>query len=172
MNDRDYQQARVYAWEAEAVEPFGQAPLPYAAAQGMVDAIWAEIGLRWPPKVEPLPRQARRLLGSGSRLALRLPDPVPAYLLLHELAHALSSTADDETDGHGPRFVGLYLRLLTRYLRLPEEALLRSLAAHRIDVAREAAPAFASVRRPAPASGISPHPIEPPTHPPTSSRRR
>jgi hypothetical protein len=142
VRGRDHQQARVYAWEGEAVVPRGQAPLPFAAAQGMVDAIWAEIGLSWPPKVERLPRQARRLLGSGSRLALRLPDPVPAYLLLHELAHALSSTADDESDGHGPRFVGLYLQLLTRYLRLPEDALLRSLQAHGIAVDRAAKPAF------------------------------
>lgn len=46
MSGRDYQQARGYAWEAEAVEPFGQAPLPYAAALGMVGTIWAEMGLR------------------------------------------------------------------------------------------------------------------------------
>lgn len=142
MKRRDAQSARVYAWEEEAVVPYGRAPVPFTAVQGMVDAVWAEMGLRWPPKVEPLPAQARRLQGTGSRLALRLPDPVPTFLLFHELAHALSSSADGGTDGHGPRFVGLYLQLLTRYLRLPEDGLLRSLEAHRVVVDRAAEPAF------------------------------
>ncbi|UFN51734.1 hypothetical protein LPC08_24785 (plasmid) [Roseomonas sp. OT10] len=146
MRSRDAQRARVYTWEEEAVTPYGQAPLPFAAAQGMVDAIWAEMGLRWPPRVEPLPRQARRLQGTGSRLVLRLPDPVPSFLLLHELAHALSSTADDETDAHGPRFVGLYLQLLTRYLRLGQEELLRTVKAHGIEVELSAKPVFVDAR--------------------------
>ena len=142
MSGRDRQRARVYAWEDAEIAPHGQALIPFEAAQGMVNAIWAELGLRWPPKVEALPKQARRLLGSGSRLVLKLPDPLPAYLLLHEVAHALSSTVDDEGDGHGPRFVGLYLQLLTRYLRLPEETLLLSLAAHGVAVDRAATPVF------------------------------
>jgi hypothetical protein len=87
MMRRDVQRARVYAWEDEVVVPRGRSPVPLAAAQGMVDAIWAEMGLRWPPKVTALPKQARRLQGTGSRLVLRLPDPVPAFLLLHELVH-------------------------------------------------------------------------------------
>jgi hypothetical protein len=145
---RDTQRARVYAWEEEAVVPHGQAPIPFTVVQGVVDAIWAEMGLRWPPKVEPLPRQARRLQGTGSRLALRLPDPVPAFLLFHELAHALSSSAEGKTDGHGPRFVGLYLQLLTRYLRLPEDGLLRSLEVHHVVVDRTAVPAFLADGRP------------------------
>ncbi|WP_458097774.1 hypothetical protein [Roseomonas sp. WA12] len=148
MKPRDAQRARVYAWEEEAVVPHGQAPIPFTAVQGMVDAIWVEIGLRWPPKVEPLPPQARRLQGTGSRLVLRLPDPVPAFLLFHELAHALSSSADGKTDGHGPRFVGLYLQLLTRYLRLPENELLRALEEQRVVVDRAAVPAFLADARP------------------------
>jgi hypothetical protein len=122
--------------------PLGRSPIPFAAAQGMVHAIWAEMGLQWPPKVEALPKQARRLQGTGSRLVLRLPDPLPAFLLLHELAHALSSTADGRTDAHGPRFVGLYLGLLTRYLRLPEEELLVSLKEHGVAVDHTAVPGF------------------------------
>lgn len=145
MTGRDAQRGQVYAWEEEAVVPHGRSPIPFAAAQGMVNAIWAEMGLRWPPKVEPLPRQARRLQGTGSRLILRLPDPLPAFLLLHELAHALSSTAAGENDAHGPRFVGLYLGLLTHYLRLPEDELLRSLADHGVVVTRAAVPSFVEV---------------------------
>jgi hypothetical protein len=31
----------------------------------------------------------------------------------------MTSTHDGASDGHGPRFMGLYLQLLDRYLRLP-----------------------------------------------------
>jgi hypothetical protein len=31
-----------------------------------------------------------------------------SWCLLHEIAHAMSSTYDGLSDGHGPVFVGLY----------------------------------------------------------------
>jgi hypothetical protein len=116
--------------------------VPFATAQGMVDAIWAESGLRYPPKVEKLPRQSRRLLANATRLVLRLPDALPCWCLLHELAHAMAATHEGESDLHGPRFMGLYLRLLVRYLRLPEAALLTSSRAAGIDVDPDAVPPF------------------------------
>ena len=85
----------------------------------MVAAIWAEMGLRFPPKVEPLPRQARSMVADANRLSIRLADTSPSWWLLHELAHAMTSTHDGRSDGHGPKFMGLYARLLTRYLRVP-----------------------------------------------------
>ena len=90
----------------------------------MVDAIWAEMGLRFPPKVERLPGQARATLADANRLSIRLANASPSWWLLHELAHAMTSTHDGGSDGHGPRFVGLYAQLLTRYLRIPTDALL------------------------------------------------
>ena len=108
----------------------------------MVDAIWSELGLRYPPKVERLPRQARRLQADGSRLRLRLPDVVPSWLLLHELAHALSSTEDGASDGHGPDFMGLYVQLLARYLRLPAAGLIESAIQAGIDIHPAARPRF------------------------------
>lgn len=125
----DRQRARVYAWEDAVVAPRGGGTQPFARAQPMVDAIWRELGLRHPPAVEPLPRQSRRLQADATRLRLRLPPDWPDWLLLHELAHALSSTAEGASDGHGPRFMGLYLQLLERYLRLPAAELAPSLAA-------------------------------------------
>ena len=38
----------------------------------MIEVIWAEMGLRFPPKVEPLPVQARSTVGDASRLSIRL----------------------------------------------------------------------------------------------------
>jgi len=124
----DRQRARVYAWEDRHVAPHGGDLLPFTAMQPMVNAIWAELGLRYPPAVEPLPRQARRLQADANRLRLRVPEQLPSWVLLHELAHALSSTHDGASDGHGPCFMGLYLQLLERYLRLPMAQLAPSLA--------------------------------------------
>lgn len=139
---RDAQRQRVYAWEDRVVAPHGGGSIAFAAAQPMVDAIWAELGLRFPPRVAPLPPQARRRVADANRLRLRLPPACPPWVLLHELAHALSSTQDGASDGHGAVFMGLYLDLLVRYLRLDRGMLLASLAAAGIAVQEDARPVF------------------------------
>ncbi len=139
---RDGQKARGYAWENTVIASSDRSVVPFSAAQGMVDAIWSELGVHYPPKVERLLRQSRRLQADGSRLRLRLPQTIPSWLLLHELAHALSSAQDGVSDGHGPDFMGLYVQLLDRYLRLPAAELIRSAAAARIAIHPDARPMF------------------------------
>lgn len=143
----DRQRARVYAWEDAVVTATDRSVVAFSSAQGMVDAIWSEIGLRYPPKVERLPRQARRLQADGSRLRLRLPKVIPSWLLLHELAHALSSAHDGASDGHGPDFMGLYVQLLARYLRLSEAALIQSATDAGIAIHPDARPRFVNPAR-------------------------
>jgi hypothetical protein len=139
---RDRQRGRVYRWEDATVAPCAPRRVVFSAAQGMVDAIWADQGLRYPPLVERLARQARRTVASANRLALYLPEDTPEWCLLHELAHAMSTTAEGASDGHGPVFVGLYVKLLVRYVRLDEADLLASLRLARIEVNRDARPVF------------------------------
>jgi hypothetical protein len=141
-DDRDHQRSKVYAWEERFVARYDPSSIMLAQAQGMVDAIWAEMGLRFPPKVEPLPRQARSTVADANRLTVRLADAFPSWWLLHELAHAMTSTHDGRSDGHGSTFMGLYAQLLTRYLRVPSNALLRSLHAAGIEVDIGAKPVF------------------------------
>lgn len=141
----DCQRARVYRWEDAVVAVSDISVVPFASAQGMVDAIWSELGLRYPPKVERLPRQARRLQADGSRLRLRLPATTPSWLLLHEVAHALSSTEDGASDGHGPIFMGLYVQLLTRYLRLSAPTLIQSATDAGIAIDPKARPLFVDI---------------------------
>jgi hypothetical protein len=112
----------------------------------MVDAIWADMGLRFPPKVGPLPRQARSTVADANRLTIRLADTSPSWWLLHELAHAMTSTHDGRSDGHGPKFVGIYAQLLMRYLRVPADALITSLHAAGIDMDMQPKPAFVDAR--------------------------
>lgn len=122
--------------------PHDPTSLAFAAAQAMVDAIWWDQGLRYPPAVEPLPRQATATIASANRLSIRLPERTPSWCLLHELAHAMTSTTDGVSDGHGASFMGVYVRLLARYLRLEQTELLRSAHAAGIAVAADARPAF------------------------------
>jgi hypothetical protein len=112
----------------------------------MVDAIWSDMDLRYPPAVERLPRHATATLASADRLSLCLPARTPAWCLLHEIAHAMSTTDDGRSDGHGPVFMGLYVRLLVRYLRLDEAWLLASLRDDGISIERDACPVFLDPR--------------------------
>jgi hypothetical protein len=142
MVDRDRQRSKVYAWEERFIVPRDPNSIEFARASGMIEAIWAEMGLRFPPKVEPLPVQARSTVGDASRLSIRLAASSPSWSLLHELAHAMTSTHDGQSDGHGPTFMGLYAQLLIRYLRVPADALFQSLHAAGIEADMQAKPVF------------------------------
>jgi hypothetical protein len=108
----------------------------------MVNAIWSDMDLRYPPAVARLSRRATTTVDSATRLSLWLPDRTPAWCLLHEIAHAMSTTVDGRSDGHGPVFMGLYVRMLVRYLRVDEPFLLASLRDAGIGIARDARPVF------------------------------
>jgi len=142
MPERARQRARVYAWEEHFIAPRDQTSIAFAQAQAMVDAIWADMRLRFPPKIERLPRQARCTVADATRLSIRLPQSIPSWLLLHELAHALSSTHEGRSDAHGPVFMGLYAQMLVRYLRVPVDVLAQSLAAASIEADLMAKPIF------------------------------
>ena len=108
----------------------------------MVDAIWSDMGLRYPPAVASLSRQATATIARANRLSILLADRTPSWCVLHELAHAMASDADGRSDGHGPIFMGVYVRLIERYLRLDTRTLIDSLQDAGIEVTRDARPTF------------------------------
>ncbi|WP_347542071.1 hypothetical protein [Roseomonas sp. CAU 1739] len=113
--------------------------------QGIVDHVWATEGLRWPPRVRA--RKATRVtLATGSRLTIEAPSTLPSWILLHEIAHAMTSTADGRGAGHGPDFVGIYVQLLVRHCRLDQAMLAETLANDGITWNPEATPAFLDAR--------------------------
>ena len=139
---RDRQRQRVYAWEDRIIAPCDPTALPFPAAQAMVDAIWSDMGLCYPPTVVPLPRQAFRTIGRADRLSIALANQTPSWCLLHELAHAMTSHADGSSNGHGPIFMGIYVDLLVRYLRLDPQLLSDSVREAGIEMFRNARPVF------------------------------
>jgi hypothetical protein len=124
------------------VAPCDPTILLFPDAQAVVDAIWSDMGLRYPPAVAPLPRQASATIASANRLSIMLGDQTPSWCVLHELAHAMTSHADGRSDGHGPIFMGVYVRLIERYLRLDPQVLMDSLQDAGIATARNAQPVF------------------------------
>jgi hypothetical protein len=108
----------------------------------VVDAIWSDMGLRYPPAIVPLSRRATATMACANRLSIWLADRTPSWCLLHELAHAMTSDADGHSNGHGPIFMGVYVRLIERYLRIDTQTLIDSLQDAKIKVARDARPAF------------------------------
>ena len=116
--------------------------LSFPAAQAVVDAIWSDMGLRYPPTVEPLSPKATATIARADRLSILLADRTPSWCVLHELAHAMPSHADGRSDGHGPVFMGVYVRLIVRYLRLDPQMLIDSLRDAGIEIACNAQPVF------------------------------
>jgi hypothetical protein len=108
----------------------------------MVDAIWSDMGLRYPPAIGRLSPQATATIARADRLSILLADQTPSWCVLHELAHAMTSHADGRSDGHGPVFIGVYVRLIERYLRIDPQMLIDSLRNAGIDIARNAQPVF------------------------------
>lgn len=112
---RDYQRSKVYAWEHKAV-PTGRL-VAYADIPDYVARVWAAEGLSYPPLVKPMPKQVTRWAGLGCRDSVWFPERgATERVILHELAHSLTSTLDGDTDRHGAAFVTRYMQLAAKHL--------------------------------------------------------
>lgn len=116
---RDSQKSRVYAWEDKIIAPFSKGAVPFDKAQTFVDGVWLAHGWLYPPRVEPMPKQTRRIMASANRAVVRLRESVPDWVILHELAHTLTCDVDGHSAAHGADFVGIYIKLLERVLNVP-----------------------------------------------------
>ncbi len=93
---RDWQRSRVYAWENRVIAAHDPSFVSFSAAQGMVNAIWSEMGLSYPPKVESLPKHAKATVATATRLCIRLPNRLPSWCLLHEMPLAAEASRNLE----------------------------------------------------------------------------
>lgn len=129
MSRRDSAARRLYAWEDAVVAPRDRSLVPFARLQALVDHVWAAEGRHFPPRIRPLPKQARRTVARATRISIEAPAELPAWVLLHEIAHALIADVDGNGLGHGPDFVATYLRLLVAHARMDRALLEASLRA-------------------------------------------
>lgn len=116
---RDMQKTRLYQWEDRIIGPRDVNPVDLETAQAIVRHVWQEEGLVFPPVVQALPSQTKRLVGSGSRTVIQLKFPTHTWIVLHEVAHSLNTTLEGKCDHHGPNYLGIYMRLLAKYINVP-----------------------------------------------------
>ncbi len=123
-NHRDTQRSKVYAWEAVAVRELAHSSLYDAEFETLeqciefAQPIWRKergrLGLarQRAPSIERPHRGQRRALAHADH-RITLPRWARSrWVILHELAHRL--TPGDEA--HGPRFVGVLMGLVSRWL--------------------------------------------------------
>lgn len=120
----DYQRTRVYKWEDVNIHKHDETLVLFKNAQKLVDYVWNEEGLTKPPKVVKLHNNDKTSTATATRMKIAIrPEGVQTSILLHEIAHSMTSLLDTKTALHGPRFVGVYIDLAVKYLHLDRIAL-------------------------------------------------
>lgn len=134
---RDYQKSKLYAWENLIISPKDHNIIPYDQLQNIVDYIWNQESLRYPPRVIPLPKQATSKWACANRLKIEAPEKgLPSWVLIHELCHCLTITFEnDHPNGgaHGPIFVGIYMKLIEKYVKIPLSLLMYTAKENDVD---------------------------------------
>lgn len=113
---RDFQKSRVYKWENQFPEGDW---IDFYTAQIVVDYVWKDMGLEYPPKVQSMHKNDRHA-GKANRLSVLIPENgCSTKTLLHELAHSLTFDIDGAGNWHGVWFVGVYMKLMEKFLGVP-----------------------------------------------------
>jgi hypothetical protein len=142
--DRDYQRSKLYAWEQEFVKPHDKSHVAFKDIKGIVDWIWAKEGLQYPPLVGLMDAR-NHAGGDATRIEVRFHDHgSPTWIIIHEVAHSMTATAHEnhQSVGHGPSFVGVYMRLLEKYMGLNLLVLMATAKNKGVDFDIMASPAF------------------------------
>ena len=139
----DYQRSKLYSWERKYVAPHDHSKVDLKVAKTIVDYIWQSEGLKYPPKVLAIAEQSKKS-GQANRSFVWLQSSIPTWIVIHEVAHSMNSTNDGDTvgDHHGPDYVGIYMKLLTKYLNLSLPVLMFTARKDNLDFNLAAQPLF------------------------------
>ena len=143
----DFQQRRVYAWEQKCIYPFDRNKVAASQAQSVVNYIWENEGLQYPPIVDLIDAKVKRWAGQACRTHIWLQPNVSTAVIVHELAHSLTMAIDDNMEGHGPKFVGMYMKLLEKYCNMNLLMLIHTAASHGIKTDLSVKPLFVNNKR-------------------------
>ncbi len=140
---REFQQSAVYAWENKVIAPLDKTHVPFNQIESIVNYIWKMEGLCFPPKVEELPKQSRKVCARGCRTVVKFPKTgTYTWIIAHELSHVQTCDMDGKSNLHGALFLGIYLQLLGRYLKLDVVELAHSADAAGLEFNLEAKSVF------------------------------
>lgn len=118
---RDSQKSRVYKWEDENVSQFDKKIIHIETVPYVIDYVWANEGLLYPPKVVYMRSNNTSAWAKADRYNVHVhpENSIPTWVLLHELSHSLTFNYDSSTDAaHGADFLGMYMRLLNKYVNI------------------------------------------------------
>jgi hypothetical protein len=124
INDKQCKKA--YKWENINIRPFDTNNVPFNQVKPIVDFVWKNEGLFHPPTVELLPSQCTRKAGCANRLVVRLKPTTYNWIILHELAHSMTSDFEGNSNWHGSLWMGVYIHLVSVYLKLDYDKLKKS----------------------------------------------
>lgn len=114
---RDAQKSGLYRWERKMIAPHDKSLVNPTHLQVIVDHVWAEVGLQYPPKVKVLPKQNKSCWADATRTEIRVQSAgIPTWVLLHELAHSMTSDSEGHSHRHGPVFLATYIKLVCKYI--------------------------------------------------------
>jgi hypothetical protein len=131
MSGNDYQKSKVYRWERNEIHD--QSRVAIADAQVIVNHVWQSEGLQYPPKVVPIHVNTTKAAGKADRMSI---------YLLHEIAHSMTMTISGDCMWHNGWWLGVYIKLLDKYLKMPLIVSLYTLKRDGIDVNVNAYPVF------------------------------
>ena len=113
---RDYQQRKVYRWEDSVVASrLRDDTITFEDAQTFINGVWLSMGLMHPPLIDKMAAQATKVFACANREFVKIREQTPKWIIIHELAHSMAA----EGEGHGPDFVGIYIKLLQKVLGFP-----------------------------------------------------
>lgn len=120
---RDAQQNRAYDWERMYIAKHDVQKVPFNQIKFVVDYMWKGEGLEHPPIVSPLPKPYGNVEADSTRLELRFKPFTNTWVIIHELAHSMTSMATGLSNYHGELWLGRYMQLLYKYLKIPMDYL-------------------------------------------------
>jgi hypothetical protein len=112
------QQNRVYSWERRYIAHKDTTLVPYDMAEPIISYVWENEGLKYPPLLKPLDKRNKRVIACANRTEIFLPERVETWIILHELSHSMTCEFDGLSNLHGALFLGIYMGLLNRYLKI------------------------------------------------------
>lgn len=116
----DSQRSKVYSWENKYVAPHDNSHVEYEHIQGLIDYVWQNEGYQYPPKLMPMAKQKTRAMASATRNTIKVHEgkSIPTWVVLHEVAHSITSVLEGGSNMHCEDFMGIYIKLLVKYLKL------------------------------------------------------
>lgn len=132
----DKQRNKLYKWERSNILSKDNSVVKFSDIQNIVNYIWQNEGLSYPPVVKSISKNCKKILACASRLEMFFPTSVSTAVILHELAHSMTSDCEGYSNAHGALFVGVYCQLASKYLKLDLDKLISSAIIHGLRVER------------------------------------